>query len=57
MCSAPDAPKEKPPPDLLITARDGEVARTAAARRKRGNLRVDLNNSASTAGLTIPRGE
>lgn len=55
MCSTPKA-KPTPTPDLLITRRDGEASNQAAARRKQGNLRLDLNASRQTSGLTIPRG-
>jgi hypothetical protein len=55
MCSTPKA-KPTPTPDLLITRRDGEASSQAAARRKQGNLRLDLNSARNTSGLTIPRG-
>lgn len=55
MCSTPKA-KATPTPDLLITRRDGEASNQAAAKRKKGNLRVDLNSPQTYTGLTIPRG-
>ncbi|QWF18706.1 hypothetical protein [Lysobacter capsici] len=55
MCSTPKA-KATPTPDLLITRRDGEASNQAAAKRKKGDMRLDLNSPQQYAGLTIPRG-
>ncbi len=55
MCSTPKA-KATPTPDLLITRRDGEASNQAAAKRKAGNMRLDLNSPQQYSGLTIPRG-
>lgn len=55
MCSKPKAPKATPPPDLLVTARDGEAGNLAASRRKRGTLRLDLNAPTAYSDLTIPK--
>ncbi len=55
MCNKPDKPKTPPPPDLLVTARDGEAGNLAASRRKRGTLRLDLNAPTAYTGLTIPK--
>lgn len=56
MCGKTPKPQATPTPDLLITQRDGAGSTQAAARRKKGNMRLDLNSPSQYTGLAIPRG-
>lgn len=56
MCNKTPKAKETPTPDLLITQRDGAGSTQAASRRKKGNMRLDLNSPQMYSGLAIPSG-
>jgi len=54
VCGKTPQAKETPKPDMLITQRDGAGSTQAATRRKKGNMRLDLNSPQMYSGLAIP---
>lgn len=59
MCGAPKAPKPSKPekPTILLNRRDTEGTADQVARRRRSDVRLDLNNGTQRyQGLMIPGG-
>lgn len=58
MCSKPKMPKrDNTPNPVVLTRADTEGTGRAAARKRKAQVRLDLNNATTPyQGLTIPNG-